>query len=396
MKTTIFSTLTMLAIAGTSLVSCNSDNPEATQTTTTVNGSSELAGTITDTKTLNASTTYTLTGTLVVENGGVLNIPAGTVIKAKKGFSVYILVAQGGKINVNGTASSPVVMKADIDTNESAYWGGLIINGKAKISGANGIVATSSTEIDTRFPYGGSDDNDNSGTIRYLILNNTGARNTGTMEHNGLTLDAVGKGTIIENVYVKNCADDGIEFFGGCVNVTNFFCVNTDDDMFDNTQGYRGTLTNIYGIWESTYSSTEADPRGVESDGNLDGISPNDINQTDFTINGMTIDLRLAPSTALATSMLDVVKIRRGSKATITNALVKGTGQAKNFVNFADGAGVGNAASTINIYNGLTAAFYGSKFPTASGIDYSVIVTEPTTANAGADKTAFAWTGYAF
>lgn len=90
-----------------------------------------LSGSISDTRTLDASVEYLLVGPLLVEDGGVLNIPAGTTIKAKKGFSSYILVLQGGKINVNGTAEKPVTMTADIPNAEQGYWGGLIINGRA-------------------------------------------------------------------------------------------------------------------------------------------------------------------------------------------------------------------------------------------------------------------------
>ena len=160
-----------------------------------------------------------------------------------------------------------------------------------------------------------------------------GARSSAEVEHNGLTLNAVGSGTTIQNVYIYKSADDGVECFGGKVSLSNILVVNSDDDCFDNTQGYRGTWTNMYGIWETGYASSESDPRGVETDGNLDGNTPSDINQTDFTITNMTIDLKLAYSTTTqATYMQDVIKVRRLSKATITNALVKGTGAAADLV----------------------------------------------------------------
>lgn len=77
---------------------------------------------------------------------------------------------------------------------------------------------------------------------------------------NGLTLNAVGNGTKIENVVVRESADDAIEFFGGTVNVTNFVSINADDDMFDFTEGYSGTLKNAYGIWDENHSSTGEGP----------------------------------------------------------------------------------------------------------------------------------------
>src|SRR5690606_28838925 len=139
------------------------------------------------------------------------------VIKAKKGFGSYILVLQGGKINVNGTADKPVTMTADVPNAEQGYWGGLIINGRAPLSGGS----TGSTEINSAYSYGGTNTADNSGSITYLKLEATGARSSANVEHNGLTLNGVGNGTKIENVFIPDGADDGIEFFGGSVNVKN-------------------------------------------------------------------------------------------------------------------------------------------------------------------------------
>ena len=123
-------------------------------------------------------------------------------------------------------------------------------------------------------------------------------------------------------------ADDAIEFFGGTVNVTNLLAVNPDDDMFDFTQGYKGTLSNCYGIWEDGYTSTEEDPRGVEADGNLDGNGVDHVGQSDFIIDGMTIVNNTVDgntTTGQKNAMDDVIKVRRGATATIKNTLVAST-----------------------------------------------------------------------
>lgn len=354
-----------------------------------------LSGKLDHSVTLDASVTYKLAGTFSVEDGASLTIPAGTTIKATEGFGSYILVAQGGKIYVNGTASAPVIMTSDDGntTKNSGYWGGLIINGKAKISGATGVTATASCEMNADYTYGGSDDADNSGSITYLMIKYAGARASSEVEHNGLTLDAVGSGTTIENVYILESADDGVECFGGKVNLKNFLVVNQDDDCFDNTQGYRGTWTNMYGVWESGYTSTEADPRGVESDGNLDGNTPTDVNQTDFTVTNMTIDLKLTYNTATqATYMLDVVKIRRGAKATISNAIVKGIGAVKNLVNCTDSKGDAAAGTTISLTSLLTNPIMGST--SLVGTNNAAITINPAVANTGCATDIFSWTGY--
>lgn len=345
----------------------------------------ELVGTITEDRTLDATVEYLLTGPVIVQDGGTLNIPAGTVIKAEKGFDKYILVLRGGKINVNGTAVAPVTITADTDDAKQGHWGGLIINGKAPLSG--GTEGT--TEINADHKYGGTNVSDNSGTITYLKLEYTGARSDADVEHNGLTLNGVGNGTKIENVYIPYGADDAIEFFGGSVNVKNILAVDPDDDMFDFTQGYSGTLENAYGIWQTGYVSTESDPRGIEADGNLDGNNPTQTGQSNFTVKNMTIDLRLAPSTAEGNYMHDVIKVRRGAKATIENALVIGQGQAKDLIDMNDSKGNGDPETTIIITNKLTTAINGEE------VNGTAIVTKAE-ANTGCSNDIFNWTGYEF
>ncbi|MBX2931243.1 MAG: hypothetical protein KF781_04750 [Chitinophagaceae bacterium] len=379
-------TVVMLLIT-MSLMSCKKNN------TTTPVAKSDLVGSITGAKTLDASITYTITGPVIVENGGVLNIPAGTVIKANKGFNNYILILQGGKINVNGTADKPVIMTADIDNAEPGYWGGLVINGRAPLSGNT----VGSTEISSAHQYGGTDANDNSGSITYLILSYTGARSSADVEHNGLTLNGVGNGTVIENIFIPNGADDGIEFFGGTVNVKNLLVINPDDDMFDFTQGYTGTLENAYGIWETGYTSTESDPRGIEADGNLDGNFPTQTGQSNFYVKNVTFDLRLAkaPDTDVSNvtnKMQDVIKIRRGAKATITNALVKGSGTAIDLIDFSDSKGTGDATSTISLTNLLNNTILGKEINPTTGFSGAIIGA----GNTGCPTTIFSWTKYSF
>lgn len=352
-----------------------------------------LSGSISEgiTRTLDATVEYALVGPLLVENGATLIIPAGTVIKANKGFSNYILVLQGGKININGTADAPVTFTANVDNAPNGYWGGLIINGKAPLAG--GTIG--STEINSAYSYGGTTEADNSGSITYLKLEFTGAKSSADVEHNGLTLNGVGSGTKIENIYVLNGADDGIEFFGGSVNVKNLLVVNSDDDMFDFTQGYKGTLENAYGIWEAGYTSSESDPRGIEADGNHDGNFPDHTNQSDFTVKNMTIDLRLAAVSVDADAdkskrMQDVIKIRRGAKANVVNALVKGTGTVEDLVDLTDSKGAAAAGTVINITNSLTNTPKRLTNPVdATGVTIG-------TGNTGCATSIFAWTGYQF
>lgn len=349
-------------------------------------GDNILSGSLTGEQTLEAKE-YILNGTVVIEDGGRLNIPAGTTIKAREGFSSYLLVAQGGKLYAEGTATNPVVFTANTTSPTSGYWGGIIINGRAPISGTNADMSdTGLTEIDNNYRYGGSNANDNSGVLSYVQILYAGARSTADIEHNGLTLNGVGNGTTIENLYILESADDAIEFFGGTVNVTNLLAVNPDDDMFDFTQGYSGTLKNCYGVWESNYTSTEADPRGIEADGNLDGIYPSHLRQSDFRVENMTIVNNAANTQNNVDRMQDVIKIRRGAKATITNALVKGTGGTVDLIDMNDGKGAGNADSSISITNSLSI--------TGNELNGTLNTLTKPANNTGADASLFAWTSY--
>lgn len=231
-------------------------------------GDNILAGSISGTVTLDASIAYELPGTLIVPSGATLNIPAGTQITATGfGTTTYIAVLKGGTINVNGTASDPVVMKSE--SGDAGSWGGLTICGDAITS--SGTDATAEVG---GFIYGGSDSEDNSGSLRYLVLKDGGASINADSQYNGLSLYAVGSKTIIENIAIINGEDDGVEFFGGSVSVTNLYLENNRDDSIDWTEGWNGTVTNAY-VNNSIDTSTviEADgPNGNPTIENLTAI----------------------------------------------------------------------------------------------------------------------------
>ena len=199
-----------------------------------------LNGNLTQNKTLTANTSYSLTGSFIVQDGATLTIEAGTKISADKGgVDVYIAVLKGGKIDIKGTADNPVVMTS---VNPSpADWGGLTICGKATTTaGVNAEAEVGG------FIYGGTDDTDSSGSIKYLVIKGTGAQINLDSQYNGVSLYAVGSGTTLENIAIIDGADDGIEFFGGTVSVTNIYLENNEDDAVDWTEGWNGTVTNTY------------------------------------------------------------------------------------------------------------------------------------------------------
>ncbi|TRX72194.1 hypothetical protein [Carboxylicivirga sp. M1479] len=386
-----------LAIFSALLASCNDDDDKKTDQDENV-----LKGDITGLKELDPSVEYTLTGALNIKDGGELVIPAGTMIKAEIGFDKYILVETGGKIMAEGTADKPVTFMSGAASPKAGYWGGIIINGKAKVSGA-GASGTNrgSTEIDGNIKYGGDNNADNSGKLMYVKLFHTGAKVDADTEHNGLTLNGVGSGTVIENVYIAEGSDDGVEFFGGSVNVKNLLVVNSQDDMFDITQGWTGTLDNAYGIWEAPFLTDEGDPRGIESDGNLDGKGPDHVDQSDFTLKNISIVVN-APKADDKTFMHDAIKVRRGAKAYITNCLVWNiNGEVKDFVDVVDKRGGATDDTVIECtYKGI--AYVGNEVTreTSNEAGDGTITSDATVtvsdSNTGADTSAFSWTGYTF
>ena len=200
----------------------------------------EMNGTLPESVTLNSATSYDLTGSFIVPDGMTLTIPAGTNIVADNGGTdVYIAVLKGGKIDIQGTTSSPVVMSSL--TGNPGDWGGLTICGKATTTA--GIDAEAEVG---GFIYGGTEDADNSGSIKNLVIIGTGAQINDESQYNGVSFYAVGSGTTVENIAVINGSDDGVEFFGGTVSVKNLFLQNNEDDAIDWTEGWSGTIDNAY------------------------------------------------------------------------------------------------------------------------------------------------------
>ena len=194
-----------------------------------------LQGEYTQDLVLEANKTYTLSGGVHIKTGATLTIPEGVTIEAVDDDVVdYILIEQGAKINATGTASNPIVMTSQL--KEAGAWGGLHICGYAHTNAQGG---TGSSEIGNA-AYGGNNDNDNSGTLRYVRLEYTGYAFDEEHEANGISFYGVGNGTTVEYCQAYKGSDDGFEFFGGSVNVRNMVATSCSDDSFDWTEGWNG------------------------------------------------------------------------------------------------------------------------------------------------------------
>lgn len=236
-------------VAGMSvLTACSNDNNNGDNNGNgnEIENGTTLKGTITSDVTLAAGNTYKLSGEYIVEDGATLNIEAGVkIISIYDDIVDYILVKQGGKINAVGTASAPIVMTSEKE--EPGAWGGIHICGKAHTNAEGG---KGSSEIGGA-TYGGNDEADNSGTLKYVRVEYSGYAFDSEHEANGITFYGVGNGTTVEYCQAYKGSDDGFEFFGGSVNVSNLVSVSCSDDSFDWTEGWNGTATNLVAYQEA-------------------------------------------------------------------------------------------------------------------------------------------------
>lgn len=243
--------------------SCSNNDSSPIIDVTPIVTQEDVSGLLTSNTTWSNDKIYVLNGKVVVDNGVTLTIEAGTIIKGKEGtgsLASALVVARGGKLNAVGTADSPIIFTTIVDniaigekagTNltvaDNSLWGGLLILGKAKGSFSGDVSEFQIEGIpasDTFGLYGGNDDADNSGHLEYVSIRHGGAEIGAGNEINGLTLGAVGSGTIIKNIEIIATFDDGIEFFGGAVSPSNVLIWGQGDDGLDIDQGFSGTISN--------------------------------------------------------------------------------------------------------------------------------------------------------
>lgn len=228
-----------------------------------VSGVNTLSGNVSGDTTLDNDHAWLLQGAVFVQNGATLTIERGTVILGESATNGTLVVAQGGKLNAVGTWGQPIIMTSDqpVGQRARADWGGLIINGFSSINVSGG---TAIGEGDTG-TYGGTNDADNSGTLRYLRVEFAGTEFSPDNELNGIAFQGVGNGTTVDHVQVHFNQDDGVEFFGGTVDIKYALMTNIRDDNFDWTEGWRGRGQFLV----AQQNGEEAD-QGIEADNNAE------------------------------------------------------------------------------------------------------------------------------
>ena len=307
--------LTILLALG--LFSCEKnlggeEEPINVPTTTT------LTGNINTTTTLTSDKVWTLKGYVYVTDGAKLIIQPGTTIVSDVAEKGALCIERGSQIIAEGTQSKPIVFTSGRPEGQRSPgdWGGIVILGRAKTNRSS----EPTIEGGIGRPYGGTNDSDNSGVLRFVRIEYAGIAALPNSEINALTLGGVGNGTILENIQTIYANDDAFEFFGGTVNGKNLYAFATADDDFDFDFGYTGTITNGVAKRDPQFVDSGDAGNGVECDNDGTGSAAQP-----YTHPKLYNMILVGPnvSTALANHNLGL-RFRRSTQFTMKNSVVWG------------------------------------------------------------------------
>ena len=289
-----------------------------------------LSGEIKSSMILKENSIYILKGRVYLTNNSVLTVPAGTQILVESASTVAskgaLIVGRGSKLNINGTKEKPVVFTSAATSKAPGDWIGIIVMGKASTNGPGGMLNLSGHTVSNDTQFGGSDDTDNSGSIKYLRIEYAGGLNPAQEEEweldmtSGLSLNGVGSGTTIENVMVKHSRDDAFQFVGGTVNAKYLIAYNNGDDNFDFDRGYRGKLQFIVS-YNPTGSTVAIRANGMESLNDKDASEA--MPYTRPVISNMTILGPQGTDTDM-THQSQGIYIRRNTRFSVQNSIIAG------------------------------------------------------------------------
>ncbi len=328
------------------------------------------------TSTLNSDITSntTLSGTVLLQNkvyvtnGATLTILPGTIIRGDKATQATLIITKGCKIIAEGTQNLPIVFTSNEAVGDRAEgdWGGLVILGQATnnqpggVANIEGIVPSSNTQ------YGGSNDNDNSGSLKYVRLEFGGIALEPNKEINGITFGSVGRGTQVDYVQVSFSGDDSYEWFGGTVDCKHLISYRGIDDDFDTDFGYRGRIQFGLIIRDNTMYDAAGDSNGLESDNDAAGSA--NTPQTAAVFSNLTIIGAKGNGSItlpVGEKFEKAFRIRRNSSISVFNSLVVG---------WEKGLSIEGASCETNVTSGtlvfsnnvLTELTLGSSYVTAT------------------------------
>ena len=277
-------------------------------------------------------TIYKLSGKVYVKAGGTLNIAPGTVIKGDKTVpGSALIIVRGAKIYAVGTPTKPIVFTSSEAPGNKAMgdWGGLVIAGNAVINVPGGIgtfeggnlANPDGTVSDGQ--YGGLNDLDNSGELKYVRIEYAGFQYALNNELNGLTMGALGSGTKISYVQVSYGLDDAFEWFGGTVNCDHLVSFRGNDDDFDTDFGFSGKVQFGVCLRDTSVADAVSGANGFESDNDAAGSGNGPKTRAIFS-NITLVGPRQTPTTVFPTDFKRGAHIRRNSRLSVFNTLFMG------------------------------------------------------------------------
>jgi hypothetical protein len=272
---------------------------------------------------------YYLNGSVFIGENGDASSPIAvtdkTELTIEKGTEIRgfvsstnpgaLIIDRGGKINASGTKADPIVFTSAKDPGQRAPgdWGGLIINGFARVQKG---TATGEGSTGT---YGGGTagnqvDDDSSGTLRYVRVEFAGTLFSPDNELNGIAFQGVGNGTTVEYIQVHQNADDGVEFFGGTVSVKYVLLTGNQDDSLDHDDGWAGSAQYVM------IQQYPGGDHGIEGDGDAtDEFEPVSAILANFTYVG-------------STDTDDGFRFRRSARPGVYNSLITNVASGENSI----------------------------------------------------------------
>ena len=221
--------------------------------------------------------------------GATLTVAAGAKLAFERGED-YLRIARGSKIIAEGTKAKPIIFSGVKDLRDNAatiadrgLWGGIQINGNGitnkctdaqRLDAGNNVHSCHITSEGLPGTYGGANNAESSGTLKYVVIKHAGYKVVEGNELNALTLNGVGSKTIIDYVQAYSAQDDGFEWFGGAVSAKHIVAVGTSDDAFDFTDGYKGNIQfalSVHPAGVGGNNCVEADNTGANR---ADDIAP--------------------------------------------------------------------------------------------------------------------------
>lgn len=319
-----------------------------------------LSGNITSILTLNPAKRYLLLGEVKVKQGGTIVIPAGTIIYGDKPSKGSLIIERGGIINAIGTPTQPIVFTSAFPPGQrnAGDWGGVVILGRARINTTTGADTAAIEGFANPIYYGGQNDDDSSGVMKYVRIEYAGIALSPNNEINGLTLGGVGRKTIIEYIMVSYGGDDSFEWFGGTVNCKYLISYYGIDDDFDTDNGFRGNVQFGLAI-RSPLIADVSGSNGFESDNN--GAPNYNTPRTQATFSNMTfIGPKQYDTTTVNPNFKQGFHLRRNSLQNCYNSVFMGWPKGILF----DGVGVAKAClgDTIKLRSLVFAGISGRNF----------------------------------